>query len=215
MPNLAFKVLGVAPAYRGLVPLLHFKLEITNQPADETVQSIILQTQIQIQSPQRAYAAGEKEKLIELFGTPDQWGNTLRNKLWTLATTNIPSFQAKTEATLSVPCSFDLNLAATKYFYALEGGEVPLLFLFSGTIFYANADGRLQVQQISWNCEATYRMPVALWQELMEHHYPNSAWVVLERESFDRLYEFKRRAGLTSWEQVVERLLGEAMTKSE
>lgn len=207
MPDLSFKILGIEPAHRGLVPLLLFKLEITNRPETETIQSVMLQTQIQIQSPQRAYAPAEKEKLVELFGTPDQWGNTLRNRLWAHASANIGTFTGRTEATLSVPCTYDLNVAATKYFYALEGGEVPLLFLFSGTIFYAGADGRLQVQQISWNCECNWRMPVATWQELMERHYPNSAWLSLDRQTFDRLYEFKRRAGATSWEQAVERLL--------
>ena len=64
-------------------------------------------------------------------------------------------FRGTTEAILPVPCSYDLNIAATKYFYVLEEGEVPLLFLFSGTIFYAGADGRLQVQQISWNNECS------------------------------------------------------------
>ena len=101
-----------------------------------------------------------------------------------------------------MPCTYDLNVSATKYFYALEGGEVPLLFLFSGTVFYAAEDGRLQVQQISWEKECTYRMPVSVWQEMMDHHYPNSAWLSLPRETFDRLYAFKRETGLATWEQV-------------
>jgi hypothetical protein len=207
MPELSFKILGVEPAHRGLVPLLHFKLEITNEPPTETIQSTMLQAQIQIQSPQRPYAPTEKEKLIELFGTPHQWGNTLRNRLWAHANTNVGAFTGRMETMLAVPCSYDLNIAATKYFYALEGGEVPLLFLFSGTVFHAAADGRLQVQPISWNSECTFRMPIAIWQELMDHHYPNRGWLSLEREIFDRLYEFKRREGLASWEQVMERLL--------
>ena len=207
MPDLNFKIIGVEPAQRGLVPLLHFKLEITNEPAAETIQSVMLQTQIQIQSPQRGYADGEKEKLKELFGTPDQWGQTLRNKLWTHSNTVVPTFTGKTETILPVVCTFDLNIAATKYFYALEDGEVPLLFLFSGTIFYAGADGRLQVQQVSWNKECTYRMPITAWKELMNHHYPESAWLFLGRETFDRLYEFRRSSGATSWEQAIDKLL--------
>jgi hypothetical protein len=207
MPELSFKVSGVEAANRGLVPLLHFKVAITNEPPDECIQSVMLQAQIQIASPQRAYAPEEKERLGELFGTPDQWGNTLRNRLWTNANTVVPSFKHMTETILSVPCSYDLNVAATKYFYALQDGEVPLLFLFSGTIFYVAADGRVQMQRISWNCEATYRMPVSEWKALMDHHYPNSAWLALERPTFDRLYEFKRKAGVATWEQAIDKLL--------
>ncbi len=207
MPDLSFQIESVEPAHRGLVPLLHFKLAIRNQPPNETIQSLILQAQIQIQAPQRTYNGAEKEKLFELFGPPEQWGQTLRNKLWTLANTTVGTFAGKMETTLSVPCSFDLNVAATKFFYALEEGEVPLIFLFSGTVFYAGDDGRLQVQQISWNSECSWRMPIARWRELMDYHYPNTAWLSLDRATFERLYEFKRGAGVTSWEQAIEQLL--------
>src|SRR5262249_18838252 len=108
---------------------------------------------------------------------------------------------------LPVPCSYDLNLAATKFFYGLDEGIVPLLFLFSGTIFYAGIDGRLQVQQISWNKECTYRMPIARWKEMMQEHYPNSAWLYLNRDVFERLCDFKRRSGSNTWDQAIECLL--------
>ncbi len=207
MPDLNFKVKGVEPAQRGLAPLLHFILEITNTPESEAIQSVMLQTQIQIQAPRRVYSAGEKEKLKELFGVPEDWGQTLRARLWTHANTIVPQFKGRTEAALAVPCTFDFNVAATKYFYALEDGEVPLLFLFSGTIFYAAPDGRLQIQKISWEKECVWRMPIMRWQELMAHHYPDSAWIAMRRDVFDQLYEFKRREGLSTWDQVLERLL--------
>lgn len=207
MPDLDFTISGVEAASHGVTPLLHFKVGITNTPPEETIQSVILQVQIQIQAPQRSYNENEKPKLIDLFGTPDTWGTTLRAKLWTLANTTVRTFAGATEAILPVPCSFDLNVAGTKYFYALEDGEVPLLFLFSGTIFYAAPDGHLQVQQISWNKECTYRMPISLWQQMMDYHYPNSAFIALERGVFDRLYAYKRGAGVSSWEQAIEKLL--------
>src|SRR5207249_3980336 len=109
--------------------------------------------QIQIQSPQRAYSSQEKERLFDLFGPPEAWGQTLRNRLWTHSTATVGPFTGATQTVLAVPCSFDLNLAATKYFYALSSGEVPLLFLFSGSLFYATDDGRLQVERLSWSKE--------------------------------------------------------------
>ena len=207
MPDLDFKIVGVEAANYGIAPLLHFKLEITNQPPEETIQSVMLQVQIQIHPTLRAYQSEEKEKLGELFGTPDRWGQTLRARLWTHANVNLRQFAGTTEALLSVPCTFDLNVAATKYFYALEDGEAPLLFLFSGTIFYQTDEGRLQIQQVSWNKECTYRMPITVWQEMMDHHYPNTAWLSLERDLFERLYAFRRREGLATWEQTIAALL--------
>ncbi len=214
MPNLEFKVTGVEAANYGIVPLLHFKLEITNTSETETIQSILLQAQIQLQPTQRAYQPAEKEKLGELFGTPDRWGQTLRARLWTHATANVRQFQSRTEALLAVPCTYDLNVSATKYFYGLESGEVPLLFLFSGTIFYEDEEGRLQIQQVSWNCESAYRMPLATWQAMMDEHYPNSAWLALDRELFDRLYAFRREEGLPDWDQTIAHLLAAAESKT-
>jgi hypothetical protein len=214
MPDLDFQITGVESAVRGLAPLLHFKLAIRNRPETETIHTVLLHAQIQVQSPQREYNAGEKEKLVELFGKPERWGQTLRNRLWGLSDTTVRRFTGNTEACLPMACTFDLNVAATKYFYALDGGEIPLLFLFSGSVFYEGADGRLQVQQISWNKECVYRMPHEIWQEMMQRHFPNSAWLCLRRDVFDQLYAYKRLQGFTNWEETIAGLL-EADQKRE
>ena len=210
MPALNFQLTGVEPAARGLTPLLHFNLKITNQPSTELIQAVMIQAQIQIQSAQRSYNDGEREKLEDLFGTPDRWGQTLRNRLWTHASTTVRPFSGETEATLPVQCTYDFNVIATKFFYALDGGEVPLLFLFSGTVFYQGAQGELLVEQISWDKECSYRMPAKVWADLMSHHYPNSAWISLRRDVFDRLSAFKRHRGLLTWEQALELLLDQS-----
>jgi hypothetical protein len=207
MPDLNFQVTGIEPSARGLTPILHFNLEISNEPAAERIQAVMVQAQIQIQAAQRRYHDREKEGLIDLFGTPDRWGQTLRNRLWAHANTTVRAFSGSTEAVLPVQCTYDFNVIATKYFYALEEGEVPLLFLFSGTIFYAGPDGGLQVQQISWDKECVYRMPVKAWADLMDHYYPNSAWLSLQRDVFDRLSAYKSRLGMLTWEQAIEHLL--------
>src|ERR1700719_2430631 len=97
MPELNFKVTGVKPAARGLIPLLHFQLEVMNTPGTELIQSVILQAQIQIQSAHRSYDDEEREKLVDLFGTQDRWGQTLRNRLWIQANTTLRPFAQTTE----------------------------------------------------------------------------------------------------------------------
>ncbi len=206
MPELNFQITGVGAA-PALAPVLHFTLEIQAEPQTAAIQSVLLNTQVQIQCPQRAYSAEEKEKLVEVFGPPERWGQTLRNRLWTHANTTVAAFTGRTKTVLPVPCTYDLNTAAAKYFYALEGGEVGLLFLFSGSVFYATPEGRLQVERISWNKECVYRMPVSLWGDLMEQVFPNSAWLTLRRDVFDRICAYKRRHGLATWEETVEQLL--------
>ena len=215
MPDLDFKVTGVEPGTRGLTPLLNFRLQVTNQPPAENIHGVLLQAQIQIRSPQRSYNAREKEKLIELFGLPFQWSATLRNRLWTTTSTVVGAFADQAVARLSVPCTYDLNIAATKCCYALEHGDVPLLFLFSGTVFYAGGDGRLQVQQISWDKECTYRLPVRLWRAMMDEHFPNSAWLYLNRDLFEQLYAYKRSQGLATWDQTMAQLLADSVKQPE
>jgi hypothetical protein len=187
--------------------LTSFDLEITSRPATESIHSIMLQAQIQIQSAQPQHNTPGRKQPVERVGPPLQSRQTLRNALWAIASTNVGAFTGGTVIRLPVACTFDQNIAVTKYWYALENEDVPLLFLFSGTVFYAGPDGHLLVQPISLNKEATFRVPVESWRKLMDTQFPNSGWLYLNREAFERLYSYKCQHGLPNWEQVVERLL--------
>jgi len=207
MPDLDFEVVGVEAPTFAAAPQLVFKLRLTNANDDEPIHTVVLRCQIQIEATRRRYNGTEQERLLDLFGEPDRWRTTLRAMLWTHASVAVSPFTGSTDVALPVPCTYDFNVAATKYFYGLEDGEVPLTFLFSGTIFYAAADGLLQVSQISWSKEARFRLPVSVWQQMMEHYYPNSAWLRLGKDVFDRLYLYKVRRGLPTWDLALESLL--------
>jgi len=187
--------------------MLAFKLRVENMDAEEAIQSVALRCQIQIEATRRKYDAGEQERLLDLFGEPERWSQTLRAMLWTHASVTVPPFQGSTLVDLPVQCTFDFNVAAAKYFAGLEGGEVPLNLMFSGTIFYDAGESTLQVEQIPWDREAKYRLPVRVWKEMMEIYYPNSAWLCLRRDVFDRLSQYKMRRGIPTWEQALESIL--------
>jgi hypothetical protein len=108
---------------------------------------------------------------------------------------------------MPVPCTYDFEVVSAKYFHALGDGEIPLEFLFSGTIFYRGADGALQIVQIPWEKEAQFRLPVCVWQQMMAQYFPNSAWLRVRRDTFDRLYAYKVCTGLPTWEAALEQLL--------
>jgi Family of unknown function (DUF6084) len=212
MPDLRFKVVSAEAEPFAVVPLLKFKLHVS-QPAAAgaeavPIHAVALQCQIRIEPARRSYASPEQEKLLDLFDTPPRWGQTLRPMLWTHASVGIGPFTDSIVVDLPVPCTYDFNLAVTKYFYALEEGEIPVNLLFSGTIFHEGDDDALQVAQIPWDREAAFRLPVSVWKEMMELYYPNSAWLCLRKDVFDRLYEYKSRHGVPTWEQALERLLG-------
>lgn len=206
MPDLSFEVEGAEAVPFTVAPLLAFKLRLLNRDATESIQSVALRCQIQIEATRRKYDAKEQERLLDLFGQPDRWSRTLRSMLWTHASVIVTPFAGSTKVDLPVPCSFDFNVAAAKYFAGLEDGEVPLNLMFSGTIFYENESG-LQVEQIPWDREAKYRLPVKVWKEMMDIYYPNTAWLCLQRDTFDRLARYKMEFGIPTWEQALEKLL--------
>lgn len=206
MPDLDFRVEGAGVQEYAATPSLFFRLRVANL-GEEPVRSVALSAQIRISAAARPYGGAEQERLLELFGSPERWGDTLRSLLWTHAAVQIPPFSGSTVVEMPVTCTYDLEVAASKYLNALDGGEVPLEFLFSGTIFYSGEDGRLQTALIPWDKEARYGMPVRIWREMMDHYFPNSAWLRLRRDVFDRLYGYRMREGLPTWEATVESLL--------
>jgi hypothetical protein len=206
VPNLDFAVEGAEVLEYAAVPSLLFKLRIENLE-EEPIRSVALNTQIRISATQRHYEAGEQERLLELFGEPSRWKDTLRSLLWTHTVLQVPPFSSSTVVDMPVPCTYDLEVVAAKYFHALQDGEVPLEFLFSGTVFYTEERGWLQTARISWEKEAEFRLPVRLWKEMIEHYFPNSAWIRLRRDAFDLLYDYKVRRGFPTWEAAVEALV--------
>ena len=207
MPDLSFQIECAEVTAYSATPQLTFKLRLTSTTPEERIHTVALRCQLQIEVTRRRYTASDQQALLDLFGEPERWGQTLKNLLWTHASVVVPSFLGSTVADVPVPCTFDFNVAATKYFYGLTEGEIPLNFLFSGTVFYARADASLQVAPISWEKEARFRLPVKVWREMMDSYYPNSAWLCLRRDVFERLYQYKMRKGIPTWEQALEIVL--------
>ncbi|MFZ0746006.1 MAG: DUF6084 family protein [Terracidiphilus sp.] len=207
MPELTFTVDEASTVPYAAAPTLAFKLRVANADADEAIHTIALRCQIQIEATRRRYSAEEQEKMLDLFGEPERWSKTLHSLLWTHASVVVPSFQGSTTADLLVPCTFDFNVAATKYFEGLTGGDIPLRLMFSGTVFYAGEDGALQVAPISWEQETTFKLSQRAWRDMMDSYYPNSAWLSLRRDVFERLYQYKIQKGIPTWEQVLESML--------
>jgi hypothetical protein len=196
---------GAARVEHAAVPTLRFDLRVES---DTPVRSVLLDVQLQIAARRRGYDERAHDRLFELFGPVKDWGTTLRTFPWTRATLVVPAFTERTVVALDVPCSYDLEVAASRYLDALEDGEVPLELLFSGSVFYED-DGRLQTTRLSWEKEAEYRLPVRVWKETMERYFRGTAWLRLRKDSFDRLSAFKSRHALATWDDALDALLAE------
>ena len=203
VPELGFAVESAEPLEHAAVPTLRFALRIESRDG-RPIRSVLLDTQIQIAARRRPYDAAAHDRLFELFGPVANWGTSLRTLLWTRTTLVVPPFTESTTVDLHVPCSYDLEVMASRYFDALADGDVPLEFLFSGTVF---AGTPLQVTRISWEQEAEYRLPVRVWKETMERHFRGTAWLRLGKDAFDRLSAYKSRHALATWDDAVDGLL--------
>jgi len=210
MPDLSITVAKAEAIPFAVTPSIGFEMHIENANPEETLHTVVLRCQIQIEVARRKYSGQDQEKLRDLFGEPERWGQTLRSLLWTHTSIVVPRFAGSTVINMQVPCTFDFNIAATKYFNGLADGELPLCLLFSGNVFYADAEGLLRVAPISWDKETRFRLPLKVWQGMMDLYYPNTAWLNLRRDVFERLHEYKVRNGIPSWEEAIERILTEA-----
>jgi hypothetical protein len=215
MPDLDFEVESADVLPYAAVPTILFKLGVQNAVEGEEIDSISLRTQIRIAATQRRYDHTEQGKLRELFGEPHQWKDTLRSLLWTNTDTIVTRFAGGRVFEMPVTCTYDFDVVGTKYFAALEDGEIPLEFLFSGTVFYRKDGGALQAARISWEKEAQFRLPVRVWREMMDHYFPNSAWLRLPKDTFDRLYAYRSSNALLTWDRTLESLLNKAEKEVE
>jgi hypothetical protein len=208
MSDLTFEVLDARAEPYAAVPTIMFRLRITEK-SGAPVHAVALRCQIRIEPHLRRYNHDEEERLVEVFGEPPQWGQSLKPFLWTHVATTITGFDGSTEIDLPVTCTYDFEVAGTKFFHSLDDGEIPLVLLFSGTTF-VRGDAGLSVAPVAWHEEASFRLPVAVWRDMMDLYFPNSGWLMVSRDTLDALTRFKAARALPTWDQVVEQLLKEA-----
>ncbi|MBT1090956.1 DUF6084 family protein [Streptomyces sp. Tu102] len=207
MTEFSFTCAGVRADRYAAGPTLVFRLRVTAS-GDVPVHAIALRCQIRIEPARRGYAAAEADGLTDLFGERARWGSTLQPVQFAQVPVMVPAFTGETETDLVVPCTYDMDIAATRYLDALTDGEVPLLMLFSGTAF--TGTGGFRVEPVPWDREASFRMPVTTWREMIEQHFPGCGWIRLPDDTMDALLAYRSRHALPSWEATLKALLADA-----
>jgi hypothetical protein len=206
--GLEFAVLDVVPEQWSAVPALTIRLRVT-ETTGAPVHALALRAQVGIEPQRRPYTDGEGDRLADVFGARVRWPQTMRALTWAHCSTVTPSFTGSLDVALPLPCGYDLEVVAARYLQALDGGDVPLLLLFSGTLLARAGDG-LAVTPVSWASEARHRMPVATWRAAVDTFWPGSGWLRLRSDTLRALQEHRARIGATSWEETVEDLLARA-----
>jgi hypothetical protein len=207
MSELSFSVLDLFAEPYAVAPQLTARLGIT-ESTGEAIHAIALRAQVRIEPQRRQYTGDEERGLLDLFGARERWYDTLKPFLWMQTGTMVQGFTGATEVNLPLLCTYDFDVTASKYLHALRDGAVSVVFLFSGTVFTRGQRG-FGVEQVPWDCEARYDLPVSVWRELIDHYYPNSAWLRLDRALIERLAAYKAERGLTTWDETLGALLAD------
>ncbi|WP_102418099.1 DUF6084 family protein [Mycobacterium sp. 4858] len=208
MMDIDFSVLDVAPEPYAVTPVLTARVAVATGGADggDPVHAIALRCQVRIEPLRRSYSDDEAAGLTDLFGSRERWASTQRTFLWQHCTAMVQGFTGNTTVALPLECTYDFEVTAAKYLHALRDGAVALQFLFSGTIF-VRSDRGFSVQQIPWDCEDRYDMPVAVWRQLIAQHYPNAGWLRLNHETIAALAAYKSAHGLLDLDHAITSLL--------
>ncbi|WP_118915290.1 DUF6084 family protein [Mycobacterium shigaense] len=203
--QLTFTVVDLAPEPYSVTPVLTARVSV-DVNTDDPVHAMALRCQVRIEPLRRSYSDDEAAGLLDVFGPRERWATTQRTFIWQHCTALVPGFTGTTTVPLALDCSYDFEVAAAKYLHALRDGTLPLQFLFSGTIF-VKSDRGFSVQQVSWDCEHRYDMPVAAWRDLIAQHYPNTGWVRLRHETIGALAGYKSARGLLDLDHAITSLL--------
>jgi hypothetical protein len=208
MSNLSFSIADVFAERYAAAPQLTARLRI-EESTGEVIHAMALRCQVRIEPQRRQYSADEESGLLDMFGTRDRWFDTLKPFMWMQCSAMVQGFTAITEVDLVMPCTYDFEVTWSKYLHALRAEAIPVVFLFSGTVFTRGTNG-FGVEQIPWDCEARYRIPVTVWRDMIEHYFPNSGWLRLSRDTIESLAHYKAVRGLTTWDEAVDSLLAKS-----
>lgn len=204
MNALSIHVIDARPAAAHAAPAVVFRLRIV--APGERVHALMLRCQVQIAARQRSYDADERERLYELFGDATQFDRQVQAVTWAHCPVALPAFEGSVECDVAVPCTYDLEVASAKYWHAVRDGDVPVQFAFSGTVFRVD-QGTLRVEPVSWNVDASWLLPAAVWRSTMDRFFPDSAWIRVDRATLDTLLAFRGRAAMLTWDDTLARLL--------
>jgi hypothetical protein len=206
LTELTFRIDDVVAETYAAAPQLTARLQVS-EGSGATVHAIALRSVVRIEPQKRAYSDDESRGMADQFGTRDRWSQTLKPFQWMQCSTMVQGFSGSTLVDVPMPVTYDLEVTASRYLHALgDDGDVPLNFLFAGTVF-TRGDGGFAVEQVPWHLEANYRMPVEVWRTCMQLHFPNAGWLRLHRDTLAELSRVKATLGLTSWDEVVTRLV--------
>lgn len=207
-PDVDFEFVDAKANLHGATPDVSLKLRAIEHTGVR-VHAGVLRCQVRIEPMHRTYNDTEAKRVVDIFGGRERWGSTMQAMQLAFVTQLLPGFTDECEFDLQLPLSYDVHVAANKYLAGLTEGTIPLTLMFSGTIFTGYA-GQIEVTHVPWHKETHIQLPVETWQEAMDAHFAGWAWLMLHRDTYNRLGEYRSSNAFVGWDEAISHLLDKA-----
>ncbi len=205
MTTLAFDTVDALVERYAAAPSIRLRIRVRSD-GEDAIDAVALRVRVQIEPFGRGYRNGEEHRLTEVFGERSRWAQAVRPLQWAENSVMVGGFTRETTFDVTLPCSYDLNVASGKFLSALEEGDIPLRLFFSGTIFRGSERG-FTVEMLPWSSECTARLSLQLWQEAMDTAFAGDAWIRVDRSTFNELRRYRAANSFYTWEDTFAHLL--------
>lgn len=205
-PDPEFEVVGARNVRSAAVPTLAFEASASNS-SSLRVLFMALTAMITVEPGKRSYDDETRARLVELFGEPERWASTTGSFRWAQVGAVVPVTGPESRFELEVPCTYDHEIAAAKYFGGVTEGVFPLRFHFNGTVYYEDESGRLQIVPLPWDRSTRFELPAQVWREMIASHYPRGGWIRLNEDTLQELGRHKAATGTPTLDRCVSDLL--------
>ena len=152
-----FEVLDARPEPYAAVPTIMLRLRIT-ESTGPPVHAVALRCQIRIEPQRRRYDPDEEDRLVEVFGEPPQWGQSLQPFLWTHVATTVTGFTGRPRSTCRSPAPTTSRSRATKYLPLARRRRDPARAAVLRHRVHPRRRRLRRSQPVAWHEEASFRL---------------------------------------------------------
>ena len=158
------------------------------------IYTIALRCQINVDPARRRYDADPASDCPSCSESPSGGARRPRASCGRASTCSSRASKARPTSTSRCPAATTSRSRPPDISRGLSDGAVPLSFHLSGSVFYKTSSGELRITQVPWDIDVRYELPLAVWTDMMEHHYPEEWLGALRRENPEWPFEVQGRA---------------------
>ena len=180
-----------APEPYAAVPTIMLRTADHRARPERTVHAVALRCQIRIEPQRRRYEHEEEQRLVELFGEPPRGATRCGRSCGRTWRRPSPASRARPRSTCRSTCTLRLRGRGRRSSSIRSTTARSRSCCCSPGTAFTRSERGMNVAPVAWHADASFRLPVAVWRQMMDLYFPNSGWVMLSRDTLDALTQFK------------------------